>query len=559
MDFVKKILTVFLFFSLNFVSPIFALGGDFPIENFDDFDCGDLFSDDNDVVNDFLNTTEFHVKRQADPSSIVSILVDTFKIDQLLQEDLFLKTSHLNARSLLDLPIFIADKTYCFDDWVAGFHLFYNETSRMFYSKESSCADCYLAITQESLLERLDLLINEIRPLLPSSAAERLQFLFDLGIRQAACLFRRATPQERRTGFMFHGMRYFDCWRFKFKIPLYYRERNLFLTRKERRAIEAVFGALSPEDEGDLAAKHLISDRFGFGNLRLAFDYPVFSDSGDLETRLGLFSTVPLAVSIVKGIAGRAFKKRRRRSELNLEELINLVMSPEMQCEAQSVAQDFFLDALDGISSVLLDTDLGNHRHFGLGFVMQSKWPLRALIKRYWADRIIIKSKMTLEYLFPSTEQRFFIEKRNPDEFANRDFSDDAMARDNLAFLEKKFVDKFFPYVYPTKVYPGMIFMWASKLTYERERWGAHIGWDTWVQSREKLKKICAPKCQLKKLDVAKSTRCFAYQWDVFGSIFYRAKRPNRDYLFSLNLETAMDTKGIGRHFTASLNFESNF
>ena len=77
----------------------------------------------------------------------------------------------------------------------------------------------------------------------------------------------------------------------------------------QNEAIEAEFGALDPQTENDFAENHLISDRFGFGDLRLYFDYPIFSDSGDLETRLGLFSTVPMAASIIKGLKGKVFSE----------------------------------------------------------------------------------------------------------------------------------------------------------------------------------------------------------------------------------------------------------
>jgi len=184
---------------------------------------------------------------------------------------------------------------------------------------------------------------------------------------------------------------------------------------------------------------------------------------------------------------------------------------------------------------------------------------LRLIINRCWAEHIYFKGKLTLEYLFPAHECRWFIEKNDPFIFEVRDFENNELAEENLAFLEKMFVDKFYPYVYDTKVAPGFIFMWASKFTYESKRWGIHLGWDTYVQTREKLWEVCAPSKQVVLLDLEKARKPWAYQWDVFGTLFFKTKRKKSDLYIGLHGEKTVSSRGIGKPFKVVLSFERNF
>jgi len=548
MNFVKKILRSLFVFSLFFAQNAFVLDADDVM--FDDsimYDDIDVF-DDPDIDN-FLDTTEFDVK-VTDPKTIVDILIDLAKADKLLQEDIYLKTSPLNKRNILDYPEYISDKDYRFGDWVVGSHIFYNQTSRMFFCRQSDCISSYLNITGSSLLGRLEEIEEEIKPILPD---------FDFDIVRGLSLFQNATVQDRRVGALIYGFRDFDGIHFKFKIPLAWRERNYFLTCAEREALEREFGAMDPDEEDEFACKYIISDRLGFGDLRLSIAFPIRNEIRDLDFRVGAYTTVPLNFTIIEGIKGRVFRKKKCRPTISFTDLFDLAQDPNTQEEALKMVFDFGIGALEGLSSILLDTRLGNDRNLGIGILLHSKTPIRLVIKRAWAQKLFWKSRMTFEYLLPDRQKRCFIKIDDSEEFESRDFTDDEKAAENLAFLERKFVEKFYPFVFDARVHPGIVFMWTSKLSYESKRFGFDLGWDTWIRSGERLRKVYASKGVLPCLDVEKARRRFAYQWKPFGSIFYKARRPNKEIIISLSGDGTFASSGIGKDFSIALGIESNF
>ena len=530
------------------------------------FDDGVSISDDIDIFNDptigsFLDKTKFSAQVEFSPKEIMEALIE-IGADKILEEDLFCSTAPLNKRSLLDIPIFVLDKDYDFKRGSMCAHFFYNQTTRMYFNPCSSCISSYLGITQTSLLQKVACSIEKIKEILETD-------FFGFDCIRAINLFKNATVQERRLGLMMQGWwRVFKDFRFSFKLPFYWRERNYYLTEEEQDAIEKEFGALSPDEQEKFQEAHMISDKIGLGDLRMEIDFPLMSNYGKMRSRVGMFTTIPSSLPLIKGLLGSDYIPKKCRPSFNLEQMFDLAGSPATSDEAMKMAKDFLLCAIDGISSNLLDTDLGNNRHLGLGFLMRTKTPLSVLIKRPWAEKVYWKGKMTFEYLFPRRRQRWFVECQNPCLFAERNFQEyeddpdnitEEKAKSDLEFLEKHFVDKLFPYVFETKVRPGIVFMWASRLSYEARRIGFHLGWDTWVQTGERLSDIFVTNELASKLDIGRAKRCFAYQWSLYGSLFFKVKRYNKELIISLNAEGVASNRGIGSDFILSLNIESNF
>lgn len=545
MNFVKKITRIFLsLFLVSFLHFSFADG------DLDDLEW--LLDDGNVVVGNILDNTEFSIVRNSDAGALIELFLSA-GADKILLEDIFLRTNPFVKRSLLDNSLFLMDKNYNDGKWVLGVSLFFDQSSRMYFSGKSSCIQSYLALTKKTLISA----INEVTNFFPSS---------DFDIEKVLALFKNATAQERRAGLFFSFLGQIKRVDFRFKIPFYYRERNFFLTDEERKAIENEFGKSDPAEGLKFARKHLISDQLGLGDLRFEFDFPIGTSSAGVDFRLGMFTTIPTGVAVVKGLYGEVFRPKRCRPKISFEEIFELAQETDIRGQAVEIARKFVLNALDGISSILLDTSLGNGRHYGLGILFKSDAPLRPIIDRSWTENIFFKNRISVEYLFPKTHPRWYIEKNDPSIFDEREFIVDESDpdkeekdKDNLAFLEKMFVDKFYPYVYDTKVSPGAIFMWVSKLTYEGRRWGIHIGSDLWVKSKEKLCEICAPASQISLLDVQRATRPWSYQWSLFGSLFFKTERRKSNLYIGLNAEKTVASRGIGKPFKVTLSFERNF
>lgn len=492
------------------------------------------------------------------PSDVASLLV-SLDVVSLLKEQLYLKTYPLNERPLLTLPIFLPQSTYkC--GWTMGGHIFWNQTGAMNFTRKSSALCSYMGINEPSLLEKL----------------EQVSIIKELGLgiqpQKVLPLFAPLKINERRFGCMFHAQRDWDRARFRITTPLYYLERNVFLTAQEKTAVEQALGQTTDEEQMDFAKKHLICDQIGLGDTRLVLDYALAPDS-KTNPALGIFSTIPTAFTFAKGLLGSSFDHLRKPPVLDFVSLLNLVVCDGAAGIAQAlqVAECFGLGALDRFSAIILNRPLGDDKHCSLGVQCTSQTPLCVFIKRPWAERVIFKSRISLEYFFPSTEKRFFVQCSNDaafkalgldrpkDQIIAQLMSDNAYALQVITFLEKEFTEKFYPFEFHARVTPGLEFQWTSRATYEGEKWGVIAGTDTWVKNKERISHVKMGCNGPENISLAKAQRPFAYQSKIVTGLLYKIDRKDRDIRLSLNADNTVISSGIGKDFTISLNIECNF
>ncbi|MDP3889090.1 MAG: hypothetical protein Q8Q25_00925, partial [bacterium] len=216
---------------------------------------------------------------------------------------------------------------------------------------------------------------------------------------------------------------------------------------------------------------------------------------------------------------------------------------------------------LDRVAANLLDAKLGNDGHFGLGLFFRTQNQLDMFIRRYWATDIIWSNKISAEYLFPAYEKRFYIEKINPEDFARRDFTDATKANDNLTFLEHEAISRIYLLALSTRVQPGIIFHWTSKVCRQGRHWGWALGSDFWCQSRDHLGSIalnCSPTTS-QRIDFQKAKPFSAYRFRLFGGLTYKIERPNHHWFISLNVDGTPFRSGIGRDFSVFFKIERHF
>ncbi|MEX0848937.1 MAG: hypothetical protein WD055_01815 [Candidatus Dependentiae bacterium] len=507
-----------------------------------------------DFFDDNPNLALEPVCTNADPADVVMLLIDDLDALCILQQDFYKRTNELNQRSLLDYGLFLPQKFYA-RDWEIGAHIFYNQTTRDNFTRKSTALCSYLAIFNETLL-------NEIQ----RRAEELTELPFQL--REVLPLFANTTVQERRTGAMFHGMRRWGQYRFRFLFPFYYLESNIFLTPQEIDLIQAALGITDPTDDMEFARNNLIADKVGLGDLRLNFDFP-FTNMPGMTTKIGVQATIPTAFSIKNGLYGSTFKKRCRGPLLDFCKLFDLA-TEKMDFDAiQNIVTQFGQDALEQFNANLIELPMGNGGHFGVGAYIRSKTPLNSVIKRPWADNITMRSRMSVEYLFPHRQNRYFIEGDNKARFAalgldratsvitDQVTNDPAYARAVLGFLESQLTDKVFPFSLSTKVQPGIIFRWMTKYIYEtNQRWGYFVGTDTWLTTKERLSDIRVPEGFPTPLNCKIARKPFGYQVGFMGNLFW--KRPS-GWLLTLNGQYDFTSTGIGSDFLLSFNFEKSF
>jgi len=493
--------------------------------------------------------------KKVNPADILPLLVEILDILPILQEDLYCKTYPLNKRSLLDLPFVRPYRWHSIYDQKVGVQLFYNQTDRMHFTGRCDNISSYLAICNSNLLRKLSDKLDEdiIREQFPD---------FDLDPLCIFPLFRNMTIQERRLGFMFSGSQRWKTLTFRAYAPLYYLERNYFLTNQERKAVEDVFGEQSDTEFQD---QHMISDKIGIGDTRLVCAYHVLR-CPDIALNLGFQLTIPTAFPFKKGLKGASFQqwKKIRHCKFSIQELWELAQ--EDVNAATEYGSDFFLGALDTLSANLLDTPLGNNQHLGIGLFFQNKSRLSYYFKRPWADQIHYKGNISLEYLLPRTERRFFLIRTDNDSLDKRLFDeeraddDPAYAANWLNLIEETFTNKFYPVALDTRIQPGLIFHWTSNMFYERGPWRYQLGTDWYIQTPTSLESLEVPQdigaCNI---ELKKAEPPYMYQSKICGGIYYSFERPCRTWNLSLYGDYTYWTEGLGKDFTLSLNLEVDF
>jgi len=449
---------------------------------------------------------------------------------------------------------------------------------RSVFKNKSTSIDCYLDLQQKTLFNALDNLSPELKNLFPmASLIDPLSDTADFD--SILKLFRNFTAEQRRLGIMMHLWRQWEQAEFRAILPLYYVERNFIATPEEQEAIEAQFGTLTPDEAKMFEKNHGISDRIGFGDFRLESNFVPYN-TDTFALRVGGFLTIPTAVAFSKGINGTTFRDCLEQPNLDLQALFDLafkdddlvdpsVSSGEQEALKEELIGDicknkngFLLGAVDRLNAVLVETSLGNRGHLGIGGIIRSKTSLRSLLDDYeWTDRINWNNRLSVEYLTPANETRFYIKRNSIEDFNSRDFnSDDEEVQDeNLAFIEQEIVDKFYPYAIKTRVKPGPILRWFSRWCVNGDVWDLTLGSDIWIQAGESLKLKCVDPELFAKLDICNASNSLAYQFKSVASFGFKVLRPEYAFFFNINAEGTSWNKNIGDDWAVSLNLEANF
>lgn len=534
---------VYLFF-LG-LAPLYINGVDDEI-NFDDF----IQQFNTSPTEMFEDTAAISGSARAIPTPpvAVNLLYQLGIISFLETEYFYLQTNSLNKRNVLDLPVFVepCDQR----PGTVGVHLFFNKTDRNYFTENSSSVSSYLALQKQSTLDKLDIINQNVRNILMVND-------FTVNIAQMFSLFSNFTVEQREAGFMFNGGYNNNCWCLQAFLPLYYLERNYFVTEQEQQEIKRVLG---DSNDMNFAREHLISDKFGFGDLRVDIGYDI-CDTCKIATQAGPFFDFPTNCAWKKGIIGSSFIKNCQRPELNV---LLLLQQDEgtVQPEQQQAFQDFALGAIDQLSANLLEASLGNGRHMGIGGFVKTRTNLGPFINMAWADPITFNSHVFLEYFLPAKTKRCFISQKDVAGFAAFSFESPTTeeAAQAVVFLEQQFIDLFYPFVFYAKSWPGFVFKWTTEGAIKYKRWRIAAGSDMWMRSAEKLTGIQRDIFSTPlPLLVDKATAPFAYQSKVFGSVAYKVKRMSYDFSMGLLFDTTVNSIGIGRDYTVSLHFEANF
>jgi len=461
----------------------------------------------------------------------------------ILQENFYLSTvGPITRRSLLDEPSL---RNYVLDDCM--FHLtiqpFYNYTPRVVFDKNSPFIRSYLDFANATILNQIDLALE-------MSGCTNVDIPNILG------LFSGLKLQQHRVGIMFGVGTKIGCLNLSFRIPLYYIIEHFFLTDAEIEAIgNAPFLANNPGFSSDLTSKekgeefglkHLVSDRLGFGDMRMNAMFKVYEDNRD-HFWFGLQMTIPTARTFKAGLLGANFSPCTNPPPFNIKQLFELFLCAEgdiqqrgANAKIQEITTTFFIGALDRLTTILFNAPLGNGRHVGIGPQLDFVHELT----ENWS----IQTYAAWEGFSRHNEDRFFLDKKTPQEF-NRNWRDEANAEANLSFLNQQVINTFFPSHLKIGIRNGYIGKYATALVCESLNWHGFVGFDYWYQGPEK---IYVNDQLLAEFDVDKAAREAAHQGKFFFSFGYRNLYRCDKIFFDAEFagDIGVFSRGIGNSYT---------
>lgn len=495
-----------------------------------------------------------------DTQTIVDTLATQANLPFLEQFNVYKFTNPPVIRSLHDLPS-LRPWYGCTDKLCFYSTFFYNQMFHAYYTKCGTFASDYLFIDKD------DAIIGAIENLVPT-----------LGVADIIPLFNTARLQMRRLGAMFGVSKCFGNWRVNAAVPLYYLELNFFLTQKQVDALGVYFSGGQPVpvdadfgqnkgftifDSNTFVNKHVISDKVGFGDIRLYLDY-MFAPESRYPTRFGGMLTLPNSTVMRKAIAGNSFSKCNPGPGIDFTLAADLVCqatlgstSDPLTLSAQNaliaLGQSYAVQFVDRLSATVLENSLGQ-KQVSYGFL---------------AETFLGVTNCTNLCLFFEWDQ--FIKGNEdrpvklvitPSESLGRDYTDPAQAQDNLTFLEQRADNILWPLITNVKVKQGDVFKFRiySQTNWEFFQWD--VGYDLWARTKEIIA-VCntcvVPNAQL---DIKTAGRPSALQGKIFGH-FNMQKYPeyyeNFGWRIGFCAEATVNNYGIGKDWLFGVDFVADF
>lgn len=483
-----------------------------------------------------------------DPAIIVDIL-EAFGIITLLQQNFFLRTNPLVKRSILDSTLMDRIPYSQEDPWKFGSFIFYNRTPRCNLTQSSTRMNSYLALSEESIIQAIEMGLHN-------------QDFIKMDPRVIFNIVQDMRVEERNIGFLLYMIRQWERFQLRVYAPLFYHERNFFLTEEQ---IEDIQAELNLSGDDDFRKEHAISDRFGLGDTRIEAVFTV-CEKPTVNCYAGLQATIPTAFTMLSGWQGSTFARPDTYPDVPFNviwEALISALSGELtrvqKLRVGAIAEAFFVGAMDRLAANLLDDNLGNHGHLGLGALLYTDMPLYQFSYRNWAQTGSWINRLSLEFLLPNSKKRFFINEHDQASFDSHDFSNPDEGAENLAFIEQEIINKFYLIAFDTYVQPKPIFRWTSMISHGGDGAKLYYGTNLWVQGADRLRTIKGPLNIIAGLDKSKSVLPSAYQFKALAGLSYTFKEEDTTWTIGIDGDYTILKSGIGRDYTLALRIDASF
>lgn len=556
--FMKKNITVLLALGLLLNTPTAEIFASYstPHNNIyfdDEFDDEDDFAIDTDL-NDLSLENIGHSNLTRTPADNAAQIHALFGFiagspanqSAILNTPIYQQTSAIRSRPILEYPFAL---TYGFDvrdKNSLSFMFFFNSTSKKNFTKNSTTLGSYFLLGNPTRVAAL-LQIDDVTG---DNNVARLA--------KSLALFDPATVQENRMGGLLESHILHNNLFLSVQLPILYTERNLYLTPSQKAAISisSIGGMLQTDgvDENDFIYEHIVMDQFGISDLKFKAMYTMHAtETFDID--LGGFVILPTATALKQGMIGVWFDQNNERAYFDLASVDPTAITTQNQDDIAN----FFLAAIDKLSSNILNCPLGNKGHVVLAPSVNFDW--------YFAQNWQFSNDFSLQIPLPAQEQRFYQKTQTQAQFlASYNAAYDAGNTNPLVFtqyLNQELQDLFFPYVFSTMVYPGSVFNSTNQFLYTYHALNASFGSNFWYQGAESLRAFNNisnnENPQDFSYDYAGAQSASAAQEKLFAKINYNLESTNYSWSLSAYGDITVWNSGIGNDFTLGLCVDCKF
>ncbi|HLB40828.1 MAG TPA: hypothetical protein VJJ83_03490, partial [Candidatus Babeliales bacterium] len=276
---------------------------------------------------------------------------------------------------------------------------------------------------------------------------------------------------------------------------------------------------------------------------------------------LGILSTIPTAFAIKNGLYGANFVNRSTRPDIDIKRIIDLYQEYDINGnkqalqELETIFKNVAFQCLDRLGENLLQTPLGNGGHFGLGLLFEPQYRHN--------DYVNVPCSLSFEYLFPATENRFYIYNKDPELFTTEALEahdDEEKAREILNFLGQQAINTIYQEKRLVKVKPGFTCQFQIAPEININDCLLTIGYDFWFRRKEQLGKFAnGSPTDNQQLNTALNLPFSAYQQDLFLKLCHKKINRTYDRYLGIGLEQSVTTHGLSKDFSATLVFEINY
>lgn len=496
---------------------------------------------------DFDNEVAHITRSSFNKANVYNYLID-FRANDLLAEDFYRHTYFLNKRPVYTFPIFLNyHNEQLYKNRSFNIFAFYNESAKMRFTPDSYFINSYLKLSDtEGFIQVLKTKLNQ-----------QIVSMLPIDIPQTVGLFTNAKLQQRRAGLVLQFLKSWGNYTFEISTPLIYQERNYFFDDQERKNIKDQLGEADKVEQEKLTRAHFVADKLGLSDTRIKISHQ-FSEREKFCGRIGAQIILPTAFAFKSGLYGSKFRHDvMNRPNVDLCRLITLAID-STQKDIDAVAKmgmDLGYNIIDWLSAVLLDDPLGNNKHFGIGGFLENSYKISESIK--------LDAVVSLDYLIPRSENRFYQKLKNPACFSDSRFpanldeedpDDIALANILVNFLNQQTVETFFPLPYKAMVKPGFMFQFTMGPNITVKNWNFNFGYDFWIKQKDIVKPIFKQDAQLV---TSPAFKCM--QNKFYANLKFNKISRCKDWAVYLSGEQTFANSGIGNELTAALGFQINF